>query len=237
MISDGRGRRRGARRSDLRTLGWRAAFREALPLGAAALAVTLLRLAGERRGWSETWFSRATGGVVPSGVSWIVGITWLSLPFGMWLGVRLLATGHAPAAKRPALGYALIAVVVFAAGMHLMPRLGLGMTGFLLGVWTTAVVAAIVAWRAWPALGRELLAYGLLSRVPVAAVMLLAMYGGWGTHYDYADAPQVLSLPFWTAYVALALVPQVVFWVAFTVTAGMLTGVLAAAVLGRPSTA
>jgi hypothetical protein len=40
-------------------------------------------------------------------------------------------------------------------------------------------------------------------------------------------------MPFWTAYAALALVPQLVFWVAFTVAAGMLTGSLAAAALRR----
>ena len=58
------------------------------------------------------------------------------------------------------------------------------------------VLAAILAWRAWPALGRVLLAYGLLSRAVVALVMLLAMHGRWGTHYDYADMPRVQELPF-----------------------------------------
>ena len=49
----------------------RDAFRMALPPALIALAVTLLRLAGELRGWSEAWFSRATSGLVPEGaVSW-----------------------------------------------------------------------------------------------------------------------------------------------------------------------
>jgi len=212
---------------------WREAFRETLPLGGIALAVTLVRLAGERLGWSETWFSRATGGVVPSGPGWVVGITWLALPFGLWLAARLVASGRAPADARAAAGHAILGAIVLVFGLRLVPRLGLSMPAFLLGVWATAVLAAAVAWRGWPALGRELLAYGALSRVPVAIVMLLAMHGRWGTHYDYADAPQVRQMPFWAAYAALALVPQLVFWVAFTVAAGLLTGSLAAWALRR----
>ena len=212
---------------------WREAFRETLPIGVIALGATLLRLAGERLGWSERWFSRATGGVVPSGVGWVVGITWLALPFGIWLAARLVARGRPPLSARRAMGFAFLGTIVLVAGLRIVPRLDLGMAGFLLAVWTTAVVAAVAAWRGWPALGRELVAYGLLSRVPVAIVMLLAMHGRWGTHYDYADAPQVQQMPFWTAYAALALVPQLVFWVAFTVAAGMVTGALTAAVLGR----
>ncbi len=76
---------------------WRVAFRMAVPPALIALAVTLLRLAGERLGWSEAWFSRATSGLVPAGaVSWLVGITWLALPFGAWLAWRLLRSGAAP---------------------------------------------------------------------------------------------------------------------------------------------
>ena len=36
---------------------WRDAFRMALPPALIALAVTVLRLAGELRGWSEAWFA------------------------------------------------------------------------------------------------------------------------------------------------------------------------------------
>jgi hypothetical protein len=96
-----------------------------------------------------------------------------------------------------------------------------------------AVLAATLAWRAWPELARVLLAYGLLSRAPVALVMLMAMHGHWGTHYDYADAPRVQELPLWTAYFALAFVPQLAFWVAFTIVAGMLAGTIAAAIARR----
>jgi ketosteroid isomerase-like protein len=204
---------------------WKEAFRMATPPALIALAVTLLRLAGELRGWSEAWFSRATSGLVPVGtVSWLVGITWLALPFGAWLAWRLLRAGETPASPGRAVLVALAAVAVLYGGARLVPRLGLAVPGFLLAIWAVGVLAAILAWQAWPSLGRVLLAYGLLSRAPVALVMLLAMHGRWGTHYDYADVPRVLEAPFWPAYFAFAFVPQLVFWVAYTVVLGMVGG-------------
>jgi len=214
-------------------MSWKDAFRAALPPAVVALAVTLLRLAGELRGWSETWFSRATGGLVPaSAVGWIVGITWLALPFGAWLAWRLARSGlEAPRAGR-ALLIALLGIVVLYGGGRLASLVRIG-PAFLLAIWSVAVLAAIVAWQAWPALGRVLLAYGLLSRAAVAVVMFLAMRGQWGTHYDYADAPGVRQMSFWTAYVALAFVPQLVFWVAYTIVLGILAGAVVVAARGR----
>jgi hypothetical protein len=210
----------------------RGAFRMAFVPGLIALAVTLLRLAGERLSWSEALFSRATGGLVPAGgLSWLVGITWLALPFGAWFGWRLRRQDPASTPAARAIGMAALALVVLYGGSRLLPLFGLGFPGFLFAIWTLGVAAAVVAWRAWPTLGRVLVAYGLLSRVVVALVMLLAMRGQWGTHYDYADMPGVRELPFWTAYVMFALVPQVVFWVAYTVVLGMVAGTVSAALL------
>ena len=59
-----------------------------------SLAVTALRLAGELQHWSPRWFSSETGGVAPSGMSWLIGITWLALPFGAYFGFRLAAAGQ-----------------------------------------------------------------------------------------------------------------------------------------------
>ena len=217
-------------------MSWRDAFRTALPPALIALAVTLLRLAGELRGWSEAWFSRATSGLVPVGaVSWLVGITWLALPFGAWFAWRLARSGVAtPRAGRAVLVTALALVVLYG-GTRLVSPLGLGFPAFLLAIWTVGVVAAALAWPAWPALGRVLLAYGLLSRAVVALVMLLAMHGRWGTHYDYADMPRVLELPFGTAYLMFAFVPQLVFWVAYTIVVGMVAGAAVAALGRRPA--
>jgi hypothetical protein len=215
-------------------MSWKDAFRTALPPALVALAATLLRLAGELRGWSETWFSRATGGLVPaSPVSWVVGITWLALPFGAWFAWRLVRSGATrPRAGRAVL-VAVLAVVVLYFGSRGVGVLRMGFPAFLFAIWTVAVLAAIVAWQAWPALGRVLLAYGVLSRAVVAVVMFLAMRGQWGTHYDYADMPRVRELPFATAYLMLAFIPQLVFWVAYTIVLGALAGALVVAAAGR----
>ena len=78
-------------------LAWKDAFSLALLPGAIALAVTLLRLAGELGHWSDTWFVRTTGGLVPSSaVGWIAGITWLALPFGCYFSWRLVRRGDRP---------------------------------------------------------------------------------------------------------------------------------------------
>lgn len=171
---------------------------------------------------------------MPTGaVSWLVGITWLALPFGAWLAWRLVRSGETPTSAGRAVLVAIASIVGLYAGTRLVPLLQLGFPAFLLAIWAVAVLAATLAWRAWPELARVLLAYGLLSRAPVALVMLMAMHGHWGTHYDYADAPRVQELPLWTAYFALAFVPQLVFWVAFTIVAGMLAGTIAAAIARR----
>jgi hypothetical protein len=213
----------------------RDAFRMALFPALVALAVTLLRLSGELRGWSEAWFSRATSGLVPSGaVSWLVGITWLAVPFGAWFAWRLVRSGETPPPAGRAVLLAVASVVALYAGTRAVPLFEIGFPGFLLAIWSVGVLAAVAASRAWPALARVLLAYGLLSRGPVALVMGLAMRGHWGTHYDYADVPRIQELPLGLAYFMFAFVPQLVFWVAFTIAVGMLAGTLVAA-LGRRS--
>ncbi len=215
-------------------MSWKDAFRAALPPAVIALAVTLLRLAGELGGWSETWFSRATGGLVPAGLaSVLVGITWLALPFGAWFAWKLARSGVATPAAGRAAAIAVLALVVLYGGTRLVRLFSLPFAGFLVAIWTAGVVAAVLAWQAWPALGRALLAYGVLSRAVVAVVMFLAMRGQWGTHYDYADSPGVREMSFGTAYVALALVPQLVFWVGYTIVLGMVAGAVVVAARGR----
>jgi hypothetical protein len=216
------------------TTRWKSAFRAAAPLAIASYVVTGLRLAGELRGWSDTWFSRGTGGLVPrSAVDWVVGITWLAAPFGAYLAWRLRREGAGLERSGRALALSLGAVVGLYVGARLVLLLPLPPPVFLLSVWSVGVLAAVAAWHAWPALARVLLAYGLLSRLAVALVMFFAMRGHWGTHYDYVDSPQVRELPFWTAYVALAFLPQLVFWVAFTIVGGVCAGTLVAAVTGK----
>src|ERR1700704_6770301 len=74
--------------------------------------VTVLRLVGERQQWSPRWFSTETGGPVPSGLSWLIGITWLALPFGVYFALKLAAAGHGPKRTAKAGGYAFTGLVI-----------------------------------------------------------------------------------------------------------------------------
>jgi hypothetical protein len=97
-----------------------------------------------------------------------------------------------------------------------------------------AAGAALQAWGSRP-LFLTLLLYGLLSRAFVALVMLLAMVGSWGTHYDYFGMPAEFQMPLVPRFLWLALFPQLIFWVAFTVILGSIAAGAWAAGGGGPS--
>jgi hypothetical protein len=92
----------------------------------------------------------------------------------------------------------------------------------------SGAVSAAVAYQGWIALGRVLLAYGLAARIPVIVVMLLAILGNWGTHYELGrpDLPR-LEPELWKWFV-IGLVPQLGLWVPFTMIVGAIFGGLAA---------
>jgi hypothetical protein len=202
-----------------------------------AFGVTLLRLVGERGHWSERWFSPATGGIVPQGMSWLFGITWLAIPFGAYFGLRLTRAGEGPLRPGRALAWSLVGLAVLLVAGRLAGRVPLPFPPILIAIWLVMVAAAALAWIGWPALGRTLLAYGLASRLPVVAVMFLAMRANWGTHYDYVGMPPQFQMAFWPRFLWLALFPQLVFWVGFTILMGALAGSLAVALLMRPRVA
>jgi len=195
-----------------------------------ALAVTILRLVGELEHWSPEWFSTDTGGLVPSGMSWLIGITWLAIPFGGYFGFRLAKSGLGPQNL-------LKAAICVAAGVGILliwtskiirpPNVGFPRS--LIFIWLVMVVAAMIQLPGWPRLFKVLLAYGLASRIPVAIIMFLAMRGNWGTHYDYVGMPPEFEMPLAPKYFWLAFFPQTVFWVGFTIVIGSLSGVIAAA--------
>jgi hypothetical protein len=192
------------------------------------LGVTLLRLTGELLHWSPVLFNPA-----PGGGGAIVGIAWLIPVFGIYFGLKLARAGLAAATGR-AIGFALL-------GLLIMPIAGFAAVGLgvpqqslrLLGVFVVlSVIGAAIAYRGWPALGRVLLAYGLAARIPVALVMLAAMLGNWGTHYDVAppDFPAMSPIAKW---LIIGLVPQLTIWIWFTIAGGALGGAIAAAVTAR----
>jgi hypothetical protein len=194
------------------------------------LAVTLLRLVGELQGWSPRLFSRAAGG---GGA--LVGISWLVVVFGVWFGWKLARAGAGPAGLGRALGLTVLALAILpvlglaAGALKLDPH---GMGTFAIYV-VGSIVALLVGLRAWPALGRTLLAYAFAARVPVALVMLVAIFGNWGTHYDvppYPDFPAMAPLLKWFY---IGLLPQLTIWIWFTVVVGSFFGIVAAAIAGR----
>src|SRR5712691_7636972 len=169
------------------------------------LAVTLLRLTGELMHWSKALFNPAAGG---GGA--IVGIAWLVPVFGIYFGLKMAGAGLAPAAVGPAIGYSLLGfAVVPALGFAAVKLGGLSPQGFgLFAVLIVlAIVGAVIAYRAWPALGRVLLAYGLAARVPVAIVMLVAILGNWGTHYDVTQ-PNFPAMSPIAKWLLIGLLPQ-----------------------------
>jgi hypothetical protein len=197
------------------------------------LAVTLLRLAGELQGWSPRLFSRAAGG---GGA--LVGISWLVPVFGAWFGWKLAMSGERPGSAWRALGLTVLALAVLPASGFVAARLGIGATSStMLAIFAVvSVVALFLALRAWPALGRTLLAYGLAARIPVILVMLAAILGSWGTHYDAMPpgTPEMSGLRKW---LVAGVLPQLTVWQWFTVVIGGLFGLAAAALARRRAAA
>jgi len=193
------------------------------------LAVTLLRLVGELQNWSPALFSKQAGG----GGS-LVGISWLVLVFGAWFGWKLGKAGQGPGAVGRALGlaflaFAILPVLGFAANALGVSQQSMSMFAvYVVG----SIVGLVVGLRAWPALGRTLLAYAFAARVPVVLVMLAAILGNWGTHYDVPPpgAPEMSGLWKWFL---IGVVPQMSIWIWFTVAVGSLVGIVAGAISSR----
>jgi len=187
-------------------------------------AITLLRLTGELLEWSPTFFSRDAGGGLA-----VVGIVWLVFVFGWIFAAKLVRMGHGPKSIGRAAGLAFLAFLILpatgflASALHFPP----GGRRVLLSFTIASVVALLVGLRAWPALGRVLLAYGLAARIPVALVMLVAILAEWGTHYEKGPPhfPQMGALAKWFW---IGLLPQMTLWIAFTVLVGTLVGCVAA---------
>jgi hypothetical protein len=198
------------------------------------LAITLFRLTGELLHWSTALFNPAAGG---GGA--LVGISWLPPVFGIFFAMKLVRAGVGPASGGRAVGMALGGVATTALLIFLAIKLGvLGQGNFsLLGllVFTSAIAAgAVIAWWGWPALGHTLLAYALAARIPVALLMLVAMFANWGTHYDVAP-PGFPEMSVFTKWLYIGALPQLTTWIAFTVLTGGLTGAITGAIVGRRS--
>ena len=195
------------------------------------LAITLLRLIGELQNWPSALFSKA-----PGGAGAIVGIVWLVPIFGIYFASVLARSGTAPGAGR-VIGYSLLAfALVAASAFTAVGLLKLSQNGQFLVIFLACVLAAWVAYLGWPALGRALLTYGLLARVPVAIVMLVAIFANWGTHYD-VPPPNFPAMEPFLKWVYIGFLPQMFLWVPFTMFVGGLFAGFTLLVVGRKSAA
>lgn len=199
-------------------------------------AVSLVRFIGEIAGWNPTFFGTGAGGDAS-----IVGITWLVAVFGLWFGLKLRRT------NKGTRNLALSAVVYLVA-IGLALGIGAILQGQdllvfpseespdvepkgleLIGVISTGAV--IVGMFAWFRLSLTLLVYGLLARVPVILITLIAIAFDLETHYTALPAG-VGPLEGMDLVMATCM-PQLMLWVPFTVLAGGLFGCLGALLSGK----
>ena len=194
------------------------------------LGVTLLRLVGELQQWSPALFNSEAGG---GGA--LVGIVWLVPIFGIYFGVKLARGGEGPGRFGRAIGLTLLALAVLPVAGAAAGAAGVSQTSLtMLVVFVVAsIVAVAIALRAWPEMGRVLLAYGLAARIPVAAVMLIAILADWGTHYDVPPSPDFPQMAPLAKWFWIGLLPQMSVWIAFTIVVGLIFALIAAAVAGR----
>lgn len=188
------------------------------------LAITLLRLIGELQHWPTVLFSRSAGG---GGA--IIGITWLAFVFGAYFALKLASAGEAPASPGRAIGFAILGLVlVFGGTVFIAPAdathirfPGKEIVGLVL-----MLAGAALPFMSWSTLAKALLAYAYAARIPVLIIMYFSIKGNWDTHYSLGP-PGVEFPSFWSKFIQIAVLPQMIFWIAFTITAGSLAGGIA----------
>ncbi len=195
------------------------------------LAITLLRLTGELQHWSSALFNPAAGG---GGA--MVGISWLPLVLGPYFAWQLAVSGKGPQNAWKAAGLALLGLALTLGTFAGAQKLGVSA---IMAAFLVSLAAAFIPWKAWPELAKLLFGYGLAARIPVAIVMLLAIYGNWGTHYDVLPPdppPNLVAMGPLGRWFLIGFVPQMTIWIAFTVLVGTLIGAVVVA-LAKPKAA
>jgi len=195
------------------------------------LFVTILRVYGELHNWPRPWFSSQAGG---GGA--IIGISWLPLIFGPYFALKLSGAGAGPRSTGKAIGFGALGIVLVFGGGFLSFSPPFSAIRFIGGLLLMAI-GAVLQFNPWPALAKTLLAYGYAARIPVAVVMFLAMKGNWGTHYDAVPPNYAGPTSLWGKWFAIGVIPQLILWIAFTMSVGMLVGTAVNAIVrrGKPS--
>jgi hypothetical protein len=204
-----------------------------------ALAITIIRLVGELAGGSSALFNREAGG---GGA--LIGIVWLVPIFGIYFAVKLVRQGFGPASAGKVIGLAVGGLVIAGVAIFLAfallgdPNVSVsfgGAIGQQLWIAIASLVVVLLLRKGWPAFFRTMLSYAFASRIPVLVVMLIAMIGDWGTHYELGP-PGYPEMGFVTNFILIALFPQMTFWIMFTMVVGTLFGGLAALLVGPKET-
>ena len=194
------------------------------------LAVTMLRLVGELQHWPTVLFNRSAGG---GGA--IVGIAWLVFVFGAYFALKLSSAGETPSSAGRTIGYAFLGLVLMIGGGFLTAPADVTHISFpgkeLVGI-VLVLGAVCIPFLAWPALAKVLIAYAYAARIPVLIIMYFAIRGGWDTHYSLGP-PGVEFPSFWSKFIQIAVIPQMIGWIAFTMVAGSLAGGIAVLVARR----
>jgi hypothetical protein len=191
-----------------------------------SIAVTVLRLVGELLHWPKPLVNSDVCGKAILGVIWLVPI------FGIYFAVRLFHAGDTPQRLGRPLLLAISGLALKLAGTFLMESRAMTYAPRLSMNFIVTVIGVVLSAIAWPTLAKVLLAYGYLSRIPVAIVQYLAMRGRWGTHYDALD-PGFPAIGFWPTFLRVSFVPNIFFMETYTVIVGTLVGIATVAVLGR----
>jgi hypothetical protein len=192
------------------------------------LGITLLRVFGELQGWAPALFNRTAGG---GGA--LIGISWLPILLGPYFAFKLAKSGKGPASAWKAAGLALLGLVIAIGGFGLARGLKLGV-GAVLVAFLLSLAVSFLPYRTWPELGRTLFCYALAARIPVVILMLVAILGKWGTHYDVLPPeppPALVAMSPLGQWFFIGLLPQLTLWIAQTVLFGTLFGAVLVAVL------
>ena len=118
------------------------------------------------------------------------------------------------------------AAVVSISALGSMPTLSVVVVG------AVSIAALFLVKSSWPELFKTLITYGIAARVPVMLIMFFAIMGNWGTHYD-SPPPEMEGMSWFAEWVVTGVIPQLTFWIWYTVVLGGLFAGLAALVLKK----
>lgn len=166
-----------------------------------------------------------------------MGISWLPLIFGPYFALKLYRGGHGPSSAGRAVGCAVIGLVIFLLGVFLGYGPGFRFPGHQALGYALMAASAILQLGGWRSFAKALLAYAYAARIPVAIVGYFAIRGNWGTHYDAPPPGMAVPANLFAKFVAIGLLPQLIFWTAYTVIVGGLLGTIFVALRRhRPAT-